>query len=91
MPNSSSRSSGGGGGDRTPTPRFQEGSVDEVSFRAADIGPLSSIILAPEVGTWELEEVGVSCTDCQGRHKESRWGRGTVGPSAEKLKKLKMV
>lgn len=42
--------------------RFQEGMVDEVTIRAPDIGPIGELWVAPEAGTWELEEATVSCT-----------------------------
>ena len=40
--------------------RFQEGSVDEISFFAPEITPLAAVILAPEQGTWRCEEIDVS-------------------------------
>eukprot|EP00879_Flechtneria_rotunda_P005442 GHRR01005735.1.p1 GENE.GHRR01005735.1~~GHRR01005735.1.p1 ORF type:complete len:405 (+),score=150.85 GHRR01005735.1:874-2088(+) len=40
-------------------PRFQEGSVDEVSFLAPELGSLAAIMLAPEGGTWMCNEVDV--------------------------------
>lgn len=42
--------------------RFQEGMVDEVTLLAPDIGPVAEFWVAPEAGTWELEEATVSCT-----------------------------
>jgi hypothetical protein len=42
-------------------PRFQPGAVDEVSFLAPDLGhPLAALIVAPESGTWMLDEATVS-------------------------------
>lgn len=46
----------------TSYPRFQEGMVDEVTIRAPDIGTVVEMWVAPESGTWELEEATVSCT-----------------------------
>jgi hypothetical protein len=40
--------------------RFQEGSVDEISFLGTEIGPLSAVIVAPECGTWRCDELDVS-------------------------------
>jgi hypothetical protein len=40
--------------------RFQPGAVDEVSFLAPDLGhPLAALIVAPEQGTWRLDEATV--------------------------------
>ncbi|KAK9844120.1 hypothetical protein WJX81_005003 [Elliptochloris bilobata] len=41
-------------------PRFQQGGVDEVSFLAAELGPLASLLLAPEEGVWGVDEVTLS-------------------------------
>lgn len=38
---------------------FQEGSVDEVSFMAPELGSLAAILVAPESGSWMCEEVDV--------------------------------
>lgn len=38
---------------------FQEGSVDEVSFIAPELGSLAAILVAPEGGSWMCEEVDV--------------------------------
>lgn len=48
-------------GGKAPTikPRFQEGSVDEVSFLAPELGNLAAVLVAPEGGTWALDEVSV--------------------------------
>jgi len=48
-------------GGKSPTikPRFQEGSVDEVSFLAPELGNLAAIMVAPEGGSWTLDEVSV--------------------------------
>lgn len=43
-----------------PRLRFQEGAVDEVSFCAAELGPLAALIVGPEQGRWVCEEVDVS-------------------------------
>lgn len=40
--------------------RFQEGSVDEVSILAPDLGSISALLLATEGGTWTVDEVIVS-------------------------------
>lgn len=40
--------------------RVQEGAVDEVSFCAAELGPLAALIVGPEQGRWVCEEVDVS-------------------------------
>jgi hypothetical protein len=39
---------------------LQEGSVDEVSFVAAELGDLAAIMVAPEGGSWMCDEVDVS-------------------------------
>eukprot|EP00884_Botryococcus_braunii_P007342 jgi/Botrbrau1/16609/Bobra.0068s0036.1 len=65
---------------RPPPPvklRFQPGSIDEVSFLAPELGPLASIMIGPENGSWHPAEVMVSssrtghsdrfvCRDSQG-------------------------
>lgn len=38
---------------------LQEGSVDEVSFMAPELGPLAAIMVAPEGGSWMCDEVDV--------------------------------
>ncbi len=38
----------------------QEGAVDEVSFRAPELGPLAALLVGPEAGCWVCEEVDVS-------------------------------
>jgi hypothetical protein len=49
----------------SPVPRvwcavpLQEGSVDEVSFVAPELGPLAAIMVAPEGGSWVCDEVDV--------------------------------
>ncbi|KAG7672730.1 hypothetical protein Ndes2526B_g08207 [Nannochloris sp. 'desiccata'] len=40
--------------------RFQEGSIDEISFLGTEIGPLSAVVVAPECGTWRCDELDVS-------------------------------
>ncbi len=56
--------------------RFQEGSVDEVSFLAPELGPLAAILVAPESGTWSLDEVHV----CSSRTNHmDRWGSYACG------------
>lgn len=37
----------------------QEGSVDEVSFVAPELGSLAAIMVAPEGGSWVCDEVDV--------------------------------
>ena len=39
--------------------RFQEGAVDEVSFLGAELGPLASLLVGPEQGSWFVEEITV--------------------------------
>lgn len=41
-------------------PRFQEGSVDEVCFLAPELGALAGILVAPEGGSWVLDEINVN-------------------------------
>lgn len=43
-----------------PFPCKQEGAVDEVSFRAPELGPLAALLVGPEAGCWVCEEVDVS-------------------------------
>lgn len=38
---------------------MQEGSVDEVSFIAPELGPLAAVLVAPEGGSWVCNEVDV--------------------------------
>lgn len=38
---------------------MQEGSVDEVSLVAPELGPLAAIMVAPEGGSWVCDEVDV--------------------------------
>lgn len=40
--------------------RFEEGSIDEVSFAAPEVGPLAGILIGPEQGSWYCDEVDVS-------------------------------
>lgn len=40
--------------------RFQEGSLDEISFAAPELAPLGSLLVGPESGTWLPEEVLVA-------------------------------
>lgn len=42
-----------------PRVRFQEGSVDEVCLLAPELGPLAAVLVAPEGGSWVLDEVDV--------------------------------
>ncbi|GBF87634.1 hypothetical protein Rsub_00345 [Raphidocelis subcapitata] len=48
------------GKEPVPRPRFQEGARDEVSVLAPELGPLAAVMVAPEGGSWTLEEVNVS-------------------------------
>ncbi|KAF6257027.1 hypothetical protein COO60DRAFT_1526268 [Scenedesmus sp. NREL 46B-D3] len=48
------------GKEPAPKLRFQEGSVDEVSFVAPELGDLAAIMVAPEGGSWMCDEVDVS-------------------------------
>jgi hypothetical protein len=41
---------------------FQEGNIDEFCFLSQDLGPLSSIIIGPESGSWYCDEINVSCS-----------------------------
>lgn len=41
---------------------FQEGNIDEFCFIAPDLGPLASIIIGPESGSWYCDEINVSCS-----------------------------
>lgn len=38
---------------------IQEGSVDEVSFVAPELGGLAAVLVAPEGGSWVCDEVDV--------------------------------
>ncbi|KAK9828601.1 hypothetical protein WJX72_000987 [[Myrmecia] bisecta] len=40
--------------------RFQSGSIDEISFLGPELGPLNSIMVAPEGGSWQLDEISVA-------------------------------
>lgn len=40
--------------------RFQQGAVDEVSFAGPDLGALTAIVVGPESGSWQMEEITVS-------------------------------
>ncbi|KAI8473164.1 MAG: hypothetical protein J3K34DRAFT_519180 [Monoraphidium minutum] len=48
------------GKEPAPRPRFQEGARDEVSILAPELGPLAAVMVAPEGGSWALDEVNVS-------------------------------
>ncbi|KAL4855806.1 hypothetical protein ACK3TF_003579 [Chlorella vulgaris] len=48
------------GASAPPRLRFQQGSVDEVSFSAPELGPLAALMVGPEQGRWLCEEVDVS-------------------------------
>lgn len=52
------------GGSATPAVavhrRFQSGQNDEMSFAAPELGPLAAVLVAPERGTWDLEELIIS-------------------------------
>ena len=37
--------------------RFQRGSIDEVAFPGPNLGPLAAIMVGPQAGNWEVEEV----------------------------------
>ncbi|EIE22579.1 hypothetical protein COCSUDRAFT_66290 [Coccomyxa subellipsoidea C-169] len=39
--------------------RFQGGAVDEVSFLGPELGPIASLMVAPEEGSWRVDEVTV--------------------------------
>lgn len=41
-------------------PRFVQGGVDEVSFLGPEVGPIQSLLVAPDMGSWRLEEATVS-------------------------------
>lgn len=38
---------------------LQEGSVDEISFMACELGDLAAVLVAPEGGSWVCDEVDV--------------------------------
>jgi hypothetical protein len=40
--------------------RFQRGSVDEISFVGPNLGSLDALVIGPEMGKWQLDEVIVS-------------------------------
>ena len=63
-------------------PRFQEGSVDEVSFLAPDLGPLAALMLAPELGSWLCDEADVSSS--RSGHTDRFVCREAVGERADK-------
>ncbi|BDA45841.1 hypothetical protein COCOBI_07-6280 [Coccomyxa sp. Obi] len=42
-----------------PKQRFQEGAVDEVSILGPELGPIASLMIAPEEGSWRVDEVTV--------------------------------
>jgi hypothetical protein len=46
--------------DNSVKRRFQRGSVDEVSFAGPNLGPLAAVMLGPEEGGWQMEEVVIS-------------------------------
>ncbi|XP_024393163.1 uncharacterized protein [Physcomitrium patens] len=46
--------------------RFQRGSVDEVNFRGPNLGRISALWIAPESGTWRLEQATVTMMPCGG-------------------------
>lgn len=46
-------------GSRTGKVRFKQGSVDEISFLGAELGPLASLLVGPEHGSWFVEEITV--------------------------------
>ena len=52
--------------------RFQEGSFDSVSFLGADVGLVASLMVAPQQGSWGLDEVIVSSSQA-GSRQERRW------------------
>ena len=42
--------------------------MDEISFIGPDIGPVASLMVAPQQGTWQLDEVTVTSAS---RHDHS--------------------
>lgn len=58
-------------------PAVQEGSVDEVSFMAPELGPLAAIMVAPEGGSWVCDEVDVYSS--RSNHTD-RWAQGRRPP-----------
>ena len=40
--------------------RFQEASIDEVSFLGPELGPLSGMLIGPEQGSWQVQEVTIT-------------------------------
>lgn len=40
--------------------RFQRGSLDEVSFAGPNLGPLEALVIGPESGSWQMDEVIIS-------------------------------
>lgn len=55
--------------------RFLEGSVDEVSFLAPELGPLQNVMVGPEQGRWFCDEIDVYSS--RTGHTD-RWGRGLL-------------
>ncbi len=61
--------------------------MDEVSFLAPDLGALSGILVGPEAGSWQLEEVHVASSRTAhidrcaagGESACVRWGAGGAG------------
>lgn len=49
--------------------RFQRGAVDVVHFRGPNLGRISALWIAPEAGTWRLEQVTVTMTPCEDTEK----------------------
>lgn len=57
--------------------------MDEVSFRAPELGPLTALLVGPEAGRWVCEEVDVSSS--RTGHTD-RWVLvGAEGSSAQPL------
>jgi len=67
------------GSGKAPVRRFQQGALDEVSFVGLDVGAIRAVLLAPQSGTWEVDEVNVSSSRSPASHRfvcRKRLGRG---------------
>ncbi|KAJ7528289.1 hypothetical protein O6H91_16G092900 [Diphasiastrum complanatum] len=51
--------------------RFQRGSVDTVKFYGPDVGQLSALWIAPESGTWRLDEAIITVLPCAEQSRNS--------------------